>query len=193
MEGEKNFAVNFELVRLVDHSKIIDPTLDFREPKTVAGFFQHMRILAYEKVVFAFLNEHGNCLGTIAYRGGEHHCSIVLREIVAAALLSGAKAVVNIHNHISVYVDGNLNFSQADIDVFDQLHWQLSIFQIDFLDMVLISANYFTSYREQQAEAERKKKLNSYQRGALLETSHELPPEIDHPMFIIDTEKEPAN
>ena len=191
MEGEKNFAVSFELILGLDRDRLIDPNLDFRDPKTVAYFFRDLKYLSYEQVFFLFLNDHGNCLGHIGYRGAEHECSVVLREVVSAALLSGATIVIDIHNHPSVFIDGQLKFSPSDIAIFDKLKWMFAVFRIKFSDMILISGDCFTSYQAQKEEAERLKKLDAYQKGDLAVVENALEPESDKPMFIDDLPGEP--
>ncbi|HQP25022.1 MAG TPA: JAB domain-containing protein [Smithellaceae bacterium] len=187
--GDVSFSVSFELRRTIDKTKMIDPGLDFREPATVASFFRELSNLAYERAVFAFLDDYGRCLGTVAYRGNETECCVVTREIVSAALLSGATSVVMVHNHVTNFTDGNICFSEPDIKIFNKLHWQLSIFRIDLIDSIIISGQAFSSYKQQQAEAERLKKLDAYGRGDLAVIQNDIPPEKDGILFIDDDPK----
>ena len=171
----KQFAIKYELRKLVNRDLLIDPSMDFRDPKMVASFLQHLQFLPHERQLILFLDHAGRCLGTLEYRGSETSVHVPIGEIAACAILSGAKRLVLAHNHPTHLIDGELEFSEADLSVIEEFTWMLGVLGIKLHDSIIISANRFTSYQMQLQEKKRKDELTAYQRGDLILVTEELP------------------
>lgn len=170
---EENFSQTIEM-RLVRGSYPYDPEIDYRNVKNCATFAQLLALLPYEKLLILFLNVNGRLIGTQDFNGDVEGAPFYSQTVLKAALLCNAVNVIAIHNHPSVYIDGDLKFSEQDIKAYDILKIILKFVQINLIDSVLISGDRFTSYKMQQAEAERLKNLNAYDRGELAAISHHI-------------------
>lgn len=162
----ENFCQTIEL-RMVRGSYPYKPEIDYRNIHNCASFAQLLSFLSYEKLLILFLNVNGRLIGTQEFNGNNEGAPLYSQTVVKAALLSNAVNVVIIHNHPSVYIDGELKFSEHDIKAYDILQTILKFVEITLIDSVLISGDRYTSYHMQKAEAERLKNLNSYDRGEL--------------------------
>lgn len=168
------FAIKYELRKIINRELLIDPSLDFRSPKVCASFLHHLQYLPNEKHFCLFLDHAGRCLGTLEYSGSETAVMYPISEVAACAILSGAKLVVFAHNHPTHLIDGELEFSAEDLKTIDNFTWMLGVFGIKLFDSILISSNRFTSYQMQSEEKKRREKMSAYERGDLVLLSEEI-------------------
>lgn len=171
----KQFGVEYELRKIINRDILIDPQLDFRNQKVCVSFLRHLQYLPNEKHFVLFLDHAGRCLGTLKYSGSETQVHIPISEVAACAILSGAKLIVFVHNHPTHLIDGELEFSKADLSGIDEFTWMLGVFGIKFHDSIILSSNRFTSYQMQLEAKKRKDELTAYQRGDLILITEELP------------------
>lgn len=169
--NHKNFAVKLELVRVVDHSRLIDETLNFRRPKDVATFLEPLRESPVEHFICLFCDAHGQCIGTMEFSNHEERSvRINIRAICAAAALCGAEGVAIAHNHPSILVDGYTKFSPEDFTLADSLRVCLKMFGVELFDSVLISGGAYTSWTMQKAAKKKQDDMDPYERGDFLPT-----------------------
>lgn len=169
------FAIKYELRKIINRELLVDPTMDFRNPKVCASFLRHLSYLSKEKLFCLFLDHGGRCLGTLEYSGSETSCVAPINEVAECALLSGARLVVLVHNHPTHLIDGELEFSTNDLKAIDDFTWALATFGIKFHDSIIISSDRFTSHKMQLAEKIRRESLTAYQRGDLVLVSEDIP------------------
>lgn len=98
-----------------------------------------------EEVVMLPLNNQNQALGFVKlFKGGIINSVFDTRVILGVALAVQAVGFIICHNHPS----GNLEPSQADIDVSTLLYSQSTIMQIKMLDSIIISKNGYYSLAE---------------------------------------------
>jgi DNA repair protein RadC len=180
------FAIKYELRKIINRELLVDPSMDFRSPKVCASFLHHLQYLPNEKHFCLFLDHAGRCLGTLEYSGSETAVMYPISEVMSCAILSGARLVVFVHNHPTHLIDGELEFSKEDIEVIAQFTWMLGVFGIKLHDSILISSDRFTSYQMQLEEKIRRDKMSAYERGDLVLLSAEI--EIEEGHGILQTE-----
>jgi len=169
------FAIKYELRKIINRELLVDPSMDFRQPKVVASFLQHLQYLPNEKHFSLFLDRGGRCLGTLEHNSGSETAVMYsISEVMSCAILSGAQLVTFVHNHCTHLIDGELEFSKEDIEVIDKFTWMLGVFGKKLHDSIIISSDRFTSYQMQLEEKKRRDKMSAYERGDLVLLSEEI-------------------
>ena len=114
-----------------------------RKAEDVIDFVKILQDADIEKMIVLFLgtNNHLNCLQVIP--GTINHAVLYPREIIKAAILSGACAVIIVHNHPF----SGTNPSQDDIKLTNRLKEALKLVEISLLDHVIINRNDYYSFQ----------------------------------------------
>lgn len=109
----------------------------------------HFKIknLIQENVYLICLNTNHDITGIFLMNKGFIDNFIVSkREIFIALLLTGSSGFILAHNH----PNNNLNISNSDINITNQLKFIATILDVEFVDHVIISQNGFVSMRSQK-------------------------------------------
>lgn len=95
-----------------------------------------------EKFCVMFLNRNNKVLGVqLMSIGGTSGTYVDPKIILQGAILSNASAIILCHNHPS----GNLNPSEADIDITKKIKQGAKLFDISLLDHVIITSEDYLS------------------------------------------------
>jgi len=117
----------------------------FRSASDVANFAKSLQDSDVEKFLTLFLDA-GNKLSCInVVIGTVNKCMPIAREICKHALLSGAVAVILVHNHPS----GNLAPSPEDKKFTEETKKACALLEIKVLDHLIISEDGFFSFSEE--------------------------------------------
>jgi DNA repair protein RadC len=118
----------------------------FSNPADVYGFVRHaLQHLDVEKTVFAYLNSGNKLIGIKIYEGTVDQVSLYPRDIIKIALLTGATALIMIHNHPS----GNLNPSPEDQNLTKAIKEVCKLFSIHLHDHLIVNSEGYYSFNEQ--------------------------------------------
>ena len=100
----------------------------------------------FEEFKVLFLNRANEVLGihTLS-KGGISGTVVDIRLLFAVALKSAASSIILVHNHPS----GNLNPSQADIQLFNKIKEASRFLDINVLDNLIISKDDYYSCNDQ--------------------------------------------
>lgn len=117
-------------------------------PQKIAAFFQEVLSgvnSCQEHLWVAFLDTAQNIIGFNLVTIGEQNQTIAHpADIFRAVLLSGTKYFALIHNHPSNLMEP----SQADRSITRRIKEGAEIFQMSFLDHVIVSETGYYSFRE---------------------------------------------
>lgn len=106
----------------------------------------NMKNLMQENVYLFCLNSNQFITGVFLINKGSTDASTVSkREIFIALLLTGSSRFIIAHNH----PNNNLNVSNSDINITNQLKFIATILDVEFVDHVIITKDGFTSMRSQ--------------------------------------------
>ena len=106
----------------------------------------NMKNLMQENVYLFCLNSNQDITGVFLINRGSTDNSIVgKREIFISLLLTGSSRFIIVHNH----PNNNLNVSNSDINITNQLNFIATILDVEFIDHVIITKDGFTSMRSQ--------------------------------------------
>ena len=114
-------------------------SVDAENPEAMKKYFMG-RLRPYEHEIFCvlFLDQKHHTIKCVdMFRGTIDGASVHLREVVKAALLCNAAAVVFAHNHPS----GNSEPSTADIRITERLNQALKLVDIRVLDHIIVGAS----------------------------------------------------
>lgn len=128
-------------------SKAIKRGTVLSHPRAVREYLMvHFATLEHEVFVVIFLNSRHRVLKVEEmFRGTIDGASVHPREVVKAALLNNAAAVILAHNHPS----GEAAPSQADEIITARLKEALALIDVRVLDHIVIGNPYMTSFAEQ--------------------------------------------
>jgi len=115
-------------------------------PQGVVDFVRGaLRDSDIEKMIALYIDNHNTLIGMWVQAGTVNMVPIPLREIAKHALLSGASAVILVHNHPSA---DTIEPSAADHEVTEQCRWAMELLQIRFCDHIIIgNGQSFLSFR----------------------------------------------
>ena len=116
------------------------------DPRAVAAFLSPLLERDRENMVVLYLNTKNKLIGLSIQEGTIDRSVIYPREIVKAALLSGANAVVLAHNHPS----GEPEPSPEDRALTEAILSALKTVNIRLLDHVVIGTSTYCSFFERR-------------------------------------------
>lgn len=117
----------------------------FSNPAEVYGFVRDaLQDLDVEKTVFAYLSARNKLIGIKIYEGTVDQVALYPREIIKVALLTGATALIMVHNHPS----GNLNPSQDDYNITNAIKVGCKLFSIHLHDHLIVNSDGYYSFNE---------------------------------------------
>lgn len=123
---------------------MFDNRRKFNHPECIADFARELDIASYAfECVYAFFLDQADHILSFAEisKGGIRSTCLPVREIVQAALLTGACNVIILHNHPS----GDLTPSREDIEGTARLKSALQICDLVLLDHIIISRHGYLS------------------------------------------------
>jgi DNA repair protein RadC len=117
----------------------------FTNPADVYGFVRDaLQNLDVERTVFVYLNSINKLIGIKIYEGTVDQVALYPREIIKIALLTGAIALIMVHNHPS----GNLNPSPEDHSLTNVIKETCKLFSIHFHDHLIVDTDGYYSFTE---------------------------------------------
>jgi DNA repair protein RadC len=117
----------------------------FSNPADVYDFVRHtLRYSDVEKTVFAYLSATNKLIGIKIYEGTVDQVVLYPREIIKIALLTGATALIMVHNHPS----GNLNPSPEDHNLTKTIKETCKLFSIHVHDHLIVNEEGYYSFTE---------------------------------------------
>jgi DNA repair protein RadC len=109
-------------------------------------FENDMGLDMVESAYAIYLSRNNNVIGWVKLsQGGLTGTVIDVRLVLSYALQCLAPAIVIAHNHPS----GNLKPSQADINITNKLREACSLFEIRFLDHLIVSSDGYYSFADE--------------------------------------------
>ena len=120
-------------------------TRQMKESRDVYNWFKYLGDSEKEKFIVLCLDVKHKvvCFDMIGI-GGITQCEIHPREVIKAAILSNASAIILIHNHPS----GDCFPSQQDRKLTQMLKGACTVFNITVLDHIVIGHNEYYSLKE---------------------------------------------
>lgn len=127
------------LTRKINKSNHLVNTNDIVE---IMNKYYHLNKCTQEYVYLLSFNTNQDLLAIFEISHGSGQKSIVsIKEIITSVILSGGDNIILIHNH----PNGNLNVSNDDINITNNLKYALFPIEINLLDHIIISKNEYTS------------------------------------------------
>jgi DNA repair protein RadC len=144
--NENEFYANRIETRFVKESDFpYSKNTVFCNPGDVYGFVRHaLQHLDVEKTVFVYLNSINKLIGIKIYEGTVDQVALYPRDIIKIALLTGATALIMIHNHPS----GNLNPSPDDHNLTKTIKETCKLFSIHLHDHLIVNSEGYYSFNE---------------------------------------------
>lgn len=146
--GDKTILL-FKVINVIFSRMLEEPLRRKIKLNSLRGVIEYskakMQHLKTEELRIFFLNK-GNYLmmDEVMQRGDVDNVQIIIRNILAKAIILGATAIILVHNHPS----GNAEPSLEDIRVTNKLADIAAHLSIKILDHVIISENSYTSMKE---------------------------------------------
>lgn len=104
--------------------------------------YYYLNKCTQEYVYLLSFNTNQDLLAIFEISHGSGQKSIVsIKEIITSVILSGGDNIILIHNH----PNGNLNVSNDDINITNNIKYVLIPIEINLLDHIIISKNGYTS------------------------------------------------
>jgi DNA repair protein RadC len=139
------YAYRLETRRIKEPDFPYSGKIRFTKPDDVAEFARKMEEFDIEKMIVLLLNAQNKLIGFYVIAGTVDQSTVYQREIVKHTLLSGASALVLIHNHPS----GNVQASPEDITVTKRIIACADLFGVRVLDHIVIGTEgQYCSFRE---------------------------------------------
>jgi len=139
------YAYRLETRRIKEPDFPYSGEIRFTKPDDVAAFARKMEEFDIEKMLVLLLNAQNKLVGFYVSAGTVDQSTVYQREIVKHILLSGASALVLIHNHPS----GNVQASPEDINVTQRIIACADLFGVRVLDHIVIGTEgQYCSFRE---------------------------------------------
>jgi DNA repair protein RadC len=99
-----------------------------------------------EQFKVIFLNWGGRVLGIYEHAAGNMHATLVDHKlIIAAALKARANSIILAHNHPS----GNLNPSDADLELTRKIKRMAKIFDLRLFDHIILTSDGYFSFADE--------------------------------------------
>ena len=115
-------------------------------PETVVAFVRALQDSDIEKMMVLFLNSRNRLICVWIQPGTINSAVVYAREIAKHAILSGAVAVILVHNHPT----GDPQPSQEDKALTKGIADALNLLQIIVFDHILLGENSHFSFKENQ-------------------------------------------
>ncbi|MEI7638121.1 MAG: JAB domain-containing protein [Syntrophus sp. (in: bacteria)] len=139
------YAYRLETRRIKEPDFPYDPAIQMTSPKSVVEFAKSLEDSDIEKLIVLYLNLQNKLIGIHVMPGTTGSAIVYPRELIKHALMSGAVAMILVHNHTS----GNPCASNEDREITRRLEEAASLFQIKVHDHIILAGGEGFSFREE--------------------------------------------
>ena len=137
------YAYRLETRKVKEPDFKYDHATNLASPENVADFAKSLQDSDVEKFLVLHLSGKNRLICIQIYPGTIGSTVVYPREVIKHSLLSGATAMILVHNHPS----GSGNFSNHDIRLTTQMSKACALIGITLFDHILIHDNKYTSMR----------------------------------------------
>ncbi|MCK9196012.1 MAG: DNA repair protein RadC [Syntrophales bacterium] len=138
------YAYRLETKRIKESDFPYNPAIQMADPESVIEFAKSLEDSDIEKFIVLYLNGQNKLIGIHVVPGTTGSAVVYPREVIKHALLSGAVAMILVHNHPS----GNTHASNDDKELTKKIVEAASLFEIRIHDHVILASGHGVSFRE---------------------------------------------